>query len=65
LFFIDLATRRVRVAGVTTNPDGPWVTHVRLVNEELGLDGLRDPKLDRLPSERGHQDRAAGGKPSD
>src|SRR5262249_11031139 len=23
LFFIELATRRVRLAGVTTNPDGP------------------------------------------
>jgi putative transposase len=26
LFFIDLATRRVHLAGVTANPDGPWVT---------------------------------------
>jgi putative transposase len=26
LFFIEIATRRVRLAGVTTNPDGPWVT---------------------------------------
>jgi putative transposase len=26
LFFIELATRRVRLAGITTNPDGPWVT---------------------------------------
>jgi transposase InsO family protein len=26
LFFIELATRRVRVAGITSNPDGPWVT---------------------------------------
>lgn len=25
LFFIELATRRVRLAGVTTNPDGRWV----------------------------------------
>jgi hypothetical protein len=23
---ISLATRRVRLAGITTNPDGPWVT---------------------------------------
>jgi putative transposase len=26
LFFIEVATRRVRLAGITANPDGPWVT---------------------------------------
>ncbi len=26
LFFIELATRRVWLAGITTNPDGVWVT---------------------------------------
>jgi putative transposase len=26
LFFIELGSRRVRVAGITTNPDGRWVT---------------------------------------
>ena len=26
LFFIEIATRRVHLAGITTNPDGPWVT---------------------------------------
>jgi transposase InsO family protein len=26
LFFIELATRRVRVAGITTNPDGRWLS---------------------------------------
>lgn len=25
LFFIELATRRIRLAGITTNPDGHWV----------------------------------------
>src|SRR5439155_17489173 len=26
LFFIELATRRVQLAGITTTPDGRWVT---------------------------------------
>ena len=26
LFFIELSTRRVHLAGITTNPDGRWVT---------------------------------------
>jgi putative transposase len=26
LFFLELATRRVHIAGITTNPDGRWVT---------------------------------------
>jgi transposase InsO family protein len=26
LFFIELSTRRVHLAGITTNPDGGWVT---------------------------------------
>jgi putative transposase len=26
LFFIEVGTRRTRFVGVTTNPDGPWVT---------------------------------------
>ena len=26
LFFIELASRRVHLARITTNPDGPWVT---------------------------------------
>jgi len=26
LFFIELSTRRVHVAGVTTHPDSTWVT---------------------------------------
>jgi transposase InsO family protein len=36
LFFIDLRTRRVRVAGVTTNPDSAWVTQqARNVSSDL------------------------------
>jgi putative transposase len=26
LFFVELATRRVHLAGITKNPDGRWVT---------------------------------------
>jgi hypothetical protein len=29
LFFLELATRRVHIAGITTNPDGRWVTSRR------------------------------------
>jgi putative transposase len=40
LFFIELATRRVHLAGVTTNPNGAWVTqqarNLLLVLEERG-----------------------------
>jgi putative transposase len=29
LFFIELASRRVHLAGITANPDGVWVTQQR------------------------------------
>ena len=42
LFFIELATRRVRVAGITTNPDGRWVTQqARNLLMQLDDEGLR------------------------
>ena len=42
LFFIELATRRVHVAGITTNPDGRWVSQqARNLLMQLDDDGLR------------------------
>jgi putative transposase len=42
LFFSELATRRVRLAGITTNPDGPWVTQqARNLLMQLDDDGVR------------------------
>src|SRR5436189_683144 len=42
LFFIELATRRVHLAGISTNPDGAWVTHqARNLLMELGDKGIR------------------------
>jgi putative transposase len=44
LFFIELDTRRVHLAGITTNPTGAWTTQSRL----QPLHGLRtaDPVPD-------------------
>ena len=42
LFFIELATRRVRLAGITTNPDGRWVTQqARNLLMQLDDEGVR------------------------
>jgi putative transposase len=41
LFFIELATRRVHLAGITTNPDGRWVTQqARNLLMQLEDDGV-------------------------
>ncbi|MGH3082744.1 MAG: integrase core domain-containing protein [Gaiellaceae bacterium] len=55
LFFIELATRRVHLAGITTNPDGRWVQQarnllMRLDDEDVGplfLVRDRDSKFTR------------------
>jgi putative transposase len=42
LFFIELGSRRVHPAGITTNPDGRWVTQqARNLLMELGDKGIR------------------------
>jgi putative transposase len=42
LFFIELATRRVHLAGISTNPDGAWVTQqARNLVMQLDDDGTR------------------------
>jgi putative transposase len=42
LFFIEVATRRVRLAGITTNPEGRWVTQqARNLLMELGDECIR------------------------
>jgi hypothetical protein len=42
LFVIELATRRVRLAGITTNPDGSWVTQqARNLLMQLDDEGVR------------------------
>jgi putative transposase len=41
LFFVELASRRVHLAGVTTNPDGRWVTpQARNLLMKLGDKGV-------------------------
>jgi putative transposase len=46
LFFIELATRRVHLAGITTNPDGPWVTQqARNLMMQLDDEGVRCPRF--------------------
>ena len=39
LFVIDLSTRRVEIAGITSNPDGSWMDHVARNLTDAG-DGL-------------------------
>jgi putative transposase len=42
LFFIELATRRVHLAGITTNPEGRWVTQqARNLFMQLEAEGIQ------------------------
>src|SRR5438128_12339056 len=43
LFFIELDRRRVHLAGITTNPTGPWTTRRPQSHDALRAD---DPILD-------------------
>jgi putative transposase len=46
LFFIELASRRVHLAGVTTNPDGRWVTQqARNLLMQLDDGGICHPRF--------------------
>jgi putative transposase len=48
LFFIELATRRVHLAGITTNPGGRWVTQqARNLLMQLDDEGIRPQFLIR------------------
>jgi putative transposase len=47
LFFIELATRRVHLAGITTNPDGGWVTQ-QARNLLMQLDDDDSPRRPRF-----------------
>jgi putative transposase len=48
LFFIELATRRVHLAGVTTNPDGRWVSQqARNMLMQVDDEGVRPRVLVR------------------
>jgi putative transposase len=51
LFFIELATRRVRLAGITTSPDGRWVAQqARNLVMQLDDDPGRVASVDKPPS---------------
>jgi putative transposase len=46
LFFIELATRRVHLAGITTSPDGAWVTkQARNLLMQFDDDGADQPRF--------------------
>jgi hypothetical protein len=47
LFFIELESRRVHLAGCTTNPTGGWVTQQA---RNLNFSGLLEPMLPPAPA---------------
>jgi hypothetical protein len=49
LFVIELQSRRVHLAGITANPDGPWVTQqarnlLMQLDDQRGAGALPDPR---------------------
>jgi putative transposase len=48
LFVIELASRRVRLCGVTANPDGAWVSTTNTGRTVRSLSGRRSPSRRRL-----------------
>jgi len=47
LFFIELRTRQVRVAGVTDHPNGPWVVQ-RARERSTEMESLEDTTAPRF-----------------
>ena len=53
LFFIELHTRRVQLAGVTANPSGTWVTQQE---RNLMVEGFRSERPLRFPDPRSRRE---------
>ena len=65
LFFIELSTRRVHVAGTTSRPDSAWVTQqARNLSITEGLEDKRLLVRDRDAMFSGPFDRSSGLKAS-
>ena len=63
LFFIEIGTRRVRIVGVTTNPDADWVTQqARNLTMDRDLRDARFRSETETPSSRPHSMRCSARK---